>query len=228
VANKRMTLPQCITLFPDSPNDPNDPQQGDGIITESEDELELWELRRKGLGLRDLLEPDGEDPAADPNDVPQHEDCDVLHSKMKAYTGLVFEYAKQTVESYGEEKTLEIQNWGRSPAPWRRASANLVESDRTKFVTRERIMKWIKYLLEHSYVKVGDTIYRQEIGVPMGTNCSPFLTNPTLFMFEFQSRSQGYDCGTYDKGKRSCAWPSALVTLMICGTHSWRKRHPDQ
>jgi len=136
--------------------------------------------------MRDLLEPDGEEPAADPNDVQQHEDRDVLHSKMKAYTDLVFEYAKQTVKPYGEEKALEVQNWGRSPAPWKRASANLVDSDRTKFVTRERIMKWIKYLLEHLYVKVGDNIYRQEIGVPMGTSCSPFLANLTLFMFEFE------------------------------------------
>ena len=176
-----MTLPQCITLFPDSPNDPNDPQQGDGIITESEDELELWELRRNGLGLRDLLEPDGEDPAAD-HDVQQHEDRDVLHSKMKTYTDLMFEYAKP----YGEEKVLEVQNWGRSPTPWRRASANLVESDRPEFVTRERIMKGIKYLLAHLYVKVGDGICRQEISVPTGTSCSPFLANLTLFMFEFE------------------------------------------
>ena len=95
-------------------------------------------------------------------------------------------YAKQTVKPYGEEKDLQIHNWGRWPAPWKHASADLVDSDRTKFVTRERIMKWIKYLLEHSYVKVGDNIYRQEIGVPMGTSCSPFLANLTLFMFEFE------------------------------------------
>ena len=124
-------------------------------------------MRRKGLDLRDLLEPDGEDPAADPNDVQQHENREVLHSKMKAYTDLVFEYAKQTVKPYGEEKVLEVQNWGRSLAPWRCASANLVDSDGTKFVTRKRIMKWIKYLLEHLYVKVGDNRCRQEIGVPM-------------------------------------------------------------
>ena len=44
----------------------------------------------------------------------------------------------------------------------------------------------MEYLLEHLYVKVGDNIYRQEIGVPMGTSCSPFLANLTLFMFEFE------------------------------------------
>ena len=102
-----------LKLFADPPADPNDPQHGGDSETESEDELELWELRRKSLALRDLLEPDGEDPAADAND----EDCDVLHLKMKAYTDLVFEYAKQTVKPYGEEKVLEVQHWGCSPGP---------------------------------------------------------------------------------------------------------------
>ena len=73
---------------------------------------------------------------------------------MKAYTDLVFEYAKQTVKLYGQEKVHEVQNWGHSPAPWKRASADLVDSDHKKFVTRERTMKWIKCLLEHLYVKV--------------------------------------------------------------------------
>jgi len=180
------TMYTQLKLFADPPADPNDPHQGCDSETESKDELELWEWRRKGLGLRDLLKPDGEDPAADPNDAQQHEDRDVLHSKMKTYTDLVFEYAKQTVKPYGEEKVLEVQNWGRPPKPWNRASANLMDSDHTKFATRERIMKWIKYLLEHLYVKVGDKIYRQEIGVPMGTSCSPLLANLTLFMFEFE------------------------------------------
>ena len=98
------------------------------------------------------------DPRNDDNG-PQLEDRDVLHSKMKAYTDLVFEYAKQTVKPYGEEKVLEVQSWGRSPTPWKRASADFVDSDRKKFVTKERIMKWIKYLLEHLYVKVGDKTY---------------------------------------------------------------------
>ena len=117
---------------------------------------------------------------------PQHEDRDVLHSKTKAYRDLVFEYAKQTVKPYGEEKVLGMQNWGHSPATWKRASADLVDSDRKKLITRERIMKWIKYLLEHLHVTVGDKIYRQEIGVPMGTSCLPFLANLTLFVFEFE------------------------------------------
>ena len=153
------TMYTQLKLFANPMSDPNSE-------TESEHELTLWEMRDRRRN----------------NDAGlQHEDRDVLHFKMKAYTDLVFEYAKQTVKPYGEEKVLEVQNWGHSPVPWKCASADLVDLDRKKFVTRERIMKWIKYLLKHLYVKV---VYRQEFGVPMGTSCSPFLANLTLFMFE--------------------------------------------
>ena len=78
------TMHTQLKLFVDPPANPDDPQQGGDSGTESEDELELWELRRKGLGLRDLLEPDGKDRTTDPNDAQQHKDRNVLHSKMKA------------------------------------------------------------------------------------------------------------------------------------------------
>ena len=130
-----------LKLFADPMPDPNNETESDG-------EMPLWEMRNRRRNN---------------DEGPQQEDCNVLHSKMKAYTDRVFEYAKQTVKPYGEEKVLEVQSWGRSPTPWKRASANFMDSDRKKFVTRERIMKWIKYLLEYLYVKVGDKIYQQRL-----------------------------------------------------------------
>ena len=82
--------------------------------------------------------------------------------------------------------TTVVHNWGLSPASWKRASADLMDSDRTETVSRERIMQRIKYLLAHLYVQVGDKIYRQAIGVQMGTSCSLFLANLALFMFVFE------------------------------------------
>ena len=81
------TMYTQLKLFADPMPDPNSE-------TESEDELPLWEMR-------DRRRNNGEGP--------QHEDHDMLHSKMKAYTDLVFEYAKQTVKPYGEEKVLKCK-----------------------------------------------------------------------------------------------------------------------
>ena len=63
-----------LKLFADSMPDPNSE-------TESEKELPLWEMRDRRRKRN--------------NDTgPQHEDSDALHSEMKTYTDLVFEYAK--------------------------------------------------------------------------------------------------------------------------------------
>ena len=33
---------------------------------------------------------------------------------------------------------------------------------------------------------IGDIVFRQTIGIPMGTDCAPFLANLFLFSYEFQ------------------------------------------
>ena len=35
------------------------------------------------------------------------------------------------------------------------------------------------------YIKVGNRVYRQTIGIPMGTNCAPQLANLFLFHYEY-------------------------------------------
>ena len=139
------------------------------------------------LFAEDRAAEDRDDQEADDEDEQNaHESRDVLFAKMQAYVDLVFEEVKQTVKPYGVEKAMEVQHWGRSQQPWKRADGNLEDTDKVKFVTRERLMKWIEYLLKHLYVQVGDKIMRQDVGVPMGTSCSPFLANLMLFMFEFE------------------------------------------
>ena len=43
----------------------------------------------------------------------------------------------------------------------------------------------IKWLIDNIYVTFGDTIFRQIIGVPMGTNCAPLLANLYLAWYEY-------------------------------------------
>jgi len=42
----------------------------------------------------------------------------------------------------------------------------------------------IKYLLENSYFKLGDSIFRQIIGIPMGSDPAPFFANLFLYFYE--------------------------------------------
>ena len=46
-----------------------------------------------------------------------------------------------------------------------------------------RIMNW---LIDNIYVTFGDQLFRQVIGIPMGTDCAPFLANLFLYSYEFK------------------------------------------
>ena len=42
----------------------------------------------------------------------------------------------------------------------------------------------LHYLLDNIFVRYGDTIYRQVIGIPMGTNCAPLVADLFLYCYE--------------------------------------------
>ena len=42
----------------------------------------------------------------------------------------------------------------------------------------------LSFLLDNIYVRYGDTIYRQVIGIPMGTNCAPLVADLFLYCYE--------------------------------------------
>ena len=40
--------------------------------------------------------------------------------------------------------------------------------------------------MENIYIQVGNKIFRQMIGIPMGTDCAPLLANLFLFYYEYK------------------------------------------
>ena len=42
----------------------------------------------------------------------------------------------------------------------------------------------LSYLLDNSYIKFGNKLYRQIVGIPMGTNCAPLVADLFLFSYE--------------------------------------------
>ena len=88
--------------------------------------------------------------------------------------------------SYGVEKVLVIKRKGRNTKPWEPADPKPKDSRNKKVVTEKRLNRWIKYLVDNLYVQVGNKVMRQAIGIPMGTNCAPFLANLLLFMYELE------------------------------------------
>ena len=42
----------------------------------------------------------------------------------------------------------------------------------------------LSYLLDNIYIRFGAKLYRQIVGIPMGTNCAPLVADPFLYCYE--------------------------------------------
>lgn len=52
--------------------------------------------------------------------------------------------------------------------------------------TCNEMIKAVNFLLDNIYVRFGDKVYRQIIGIPMGTNCAPLIADLFLYCYEYQ------------------------------------------
>ena len=50
--------------------------------------------------------------------------------------------------------------------------------------TADNICKMIEFLIDNIFVQFGGHLFRQVIGIPMGTNCAPLLADLFLYSFE--------------------------------------------
>ena len=80
----------------------------------------------------------------------------------------------------GDAKYIKIN---KRTATW---ATKKPKNTKVKYVDKEEIMFMLQYLLNNIYVKYKDSIFRQIIGVPMGTDCAPDLANLFLFVFEYK------------------------------------------
>ena len=72
-------------------------------------------------------------------------------------------------------------------------------------------------MLDNLYVEVAGVVLLQVIGIPMGTSCSPYLANLTLFMYEyefFQDFIRKHDPAT-NCTKRKLLWRLSCCTRYI-------------
>ena len=51
----------------------------------------------------------------------------------------------------------------------------------------QNVCNALSYLLENIYFRFGNKLYRQIVGIPMGTNCAPLVADLFLFCYERDS-----------------------------------------
>ena len=58
------------------------------------------------------------------------------------------------------------------------------DTKRYKLWSCQNVCKALIYLLDNIYIRFGTKLYRQIVGIPMGTNCAPLVADLFLFCYE--------------------------------------------
>ena len=60
------------------------------------------------------------------------------------------------------------------------------QNEKTLALECKDIIRLLNWLIDNIYVTFGDKVFRQQIGIPMGTDCAPFLANLFLYSYEYE------------------------------------------
>ena len=58
------------------------------------------------------------------------------------------------------------------------------DTKRYKLWSCQNVCEALMYLLDNIYIRFGTKLYRQIVGIPMGTNCAAFVADLFLFCYE--------------------------------------------
>ena len=59
-------------------------------------------------------------------------------------------------------------------------------SSNDRIYSKDNIKRAVRYLISNSFFQVGCTVFRQIIGIPMGSDPAPFFAN--LFLYTYESK----------------------------------------
>lgn len=83
-----------------------------------------------------------------------------------------------------EEQYLHL-SFFKGESSW--AKEKLRNTVSAKYVKADDLSEWLNYLVDNTYVTHGSTFtYKQDIGIPMGTNCAVFVANLFLYTYELE------------------------------------------
>ena len=65
--------------------------------------------------------------------------------------------------------------------------SDIPSTSSTKYsINEEMLIAYVEYLIDNIYISIGNRVYRQCIGIPMGTDCAPLVANLFLFYYEYK------------------------------------------
>ena len=98
----------------------------------------------------------------------------IPHKQLKTRLGLVIK------DAFKSSKKLYISVY-KNEARWTDSPRNTTLS-----LDCRKVVRLLYWLIDNIYVTFGDKVFRQKIGIPMGTDCAPFLANLFLYSYEYK------------------------------------------
>ena len=98
----------------------------------------------------------------------------IPHKELKRQLSWVIGEAFRT----SKKKFISIHN---KDAQWTK-----FPSKKTLTLDCRKVIRILNWLIDNIYVTFGDKLFRQIIGIPMGTDCAPFLANLFLYSYEYK------------------------------------------
>ena len=83
---------------------------------------------------------------------------------------LLKECSRWSIEKAFNGRGKKYMHIYKSSARWTKRKSK----SESKQVDSEKLIQMINYLIDNVYVTCGDKVFRQVIGIPMGTDCAPF------------------------------------------------------
>lgn len=111
--------------------------------------------------------------------IPQEE----LIQSISVVTKWAFDWAASKLQLRSGQ--LVCIRYEKSQCTWI-ASKNGSYGTKWSALTYDVITQWARFVVTNTLLKHGDSIYRQTIGIPMGTNCGPVLANLYLLRYEYE------------------------------------------
>ena len=100
-------------------------------------------------------------------------------------------------------------------------SARWVNNGKGSLISCNLLIEMIDWLIDNTFVTIGNSVFRQIIGIPMGTDCAPYLANLFLYWYEFDflnSTLKQKDFTTLYKFNKTHRYIDDLLTVNNDGT----------
>ena len=113
----------------------------------------------------------------------------IPHDKLKQVLNEIIDFAFKG----GTKEFIKVYN---STANWTKTS-----SRKESLYNKELVKESLRYLIDNSFFCVGSDLFRQVIGIPMGSDPAPFFAN--LFLYHYESKwLQSLKSNNYQMARR--------------------------